>query len=105
MSSETRKIDLNGSAILLAPPAASEFLAKFGVRAAIPTLAKLRCVGGGPAFRRYGRRVVYERLELIRWIESRLSPAHFSTSDTGAVSITPNITQSYQSFSDFKGRV
>jgi hypothetical protein len=85
MSSETQNADVAGSAVLLPPPAASQFLAKWGVRAATPTLAKLRCVGGGPAFHRYGRRIVYERLELIRWIEARLSPARVSTSDRNEV--------------------
>jgi hypothetical protein len=86
MSSETQNADVVGSTVLLPPPAASQFLAKFGVRAATPTLAKLRCTGGGPAFRRYGRRIVYERLELIRWIEARLSPTRLSTSDHREVS-------------------
>lgn len=44
------------------------------------TLAKLRCVGGGPSFRRFGRRIVYERGELARWARSRLSPSFTSTS-------------------------
>ena len=85
MFSETKSIDSSGSTILLAPPAASQFLAKFGVQAATPTLAKLRCIGGGPAFRRYGRRIVYERLELLRWVEARLSPTRLSTSDIDEV--------------------
>lgn len=81
MTSSNNNVDTVAQGVLLEPPAASQFLAKFGVRAATPTLAKLRCVGGGPAFRRYGRRIVYERLELIRWIEARLSPTRLSTSD------------------------
>lgn len=38
------------------------------------TLAKLACVGGGPAFRKAGARIVlYERAELDQWALSRLS--------------------------------
>lgn len=85
MTNSDNNADTVIAAVFLPPPAASQFLAKFGVRAAIPTLAKLRCVGEGPAFRRYGRRIVYERLELIRWIEARLSPACLSTSDHSQV--------------------
>jgi hypothetical protein len=69
----------------LPPKLAADFLKTEGFPTSAPTLAKLRCIGGGPAFRRYGRRIVYERIELIRWIEARLSPARRSTSDRGEV--------------------
>lgn len=34
------------------------------------TLEKLRLTGGGPSYLKPGRRVIYERLELDRWIEA-----------------------------------
>jgi hypothetical protein len=65
----------------LPPKLAADFLKTEGFPTSALTLAKLRCIGGGPLFRRYGRRIVYERIELMRWIEVRLSPALISTSD------------------------
>lgn len=44
------------------------------------TLAKLRCVGGGPPFRRLGAKVMYPTVELEAWIESH--PLRRSTSDS-----------------------
>ena len=35
------------------------------------TLAKLRCLGGSPSFRKLGRRVVYERSALDHWLAAR----------------------------------
>ena len=33
-------------------------------------LAKLRCEGGGPKFRKIGKRVVYFQSDVIEWLES-----------------------------------
>ena len=44
------------------------------------TLEKWRHVGGGPPFRQHGRRVAYNRAELLAWSESR---RRLSTSDAG----------------------
>ena len=45
-----------------------------------------RCSGGGPAFIRLGRRVVYDEADLSRWLErGRRS----STSDQGAPDVCP----------------
>jgi hypothetical protein len=46
--------------------AASRFT---GLRAA--TLAKMRCMGGGPVFVKAGRRVLYRRGDLIAWLSAR----------------------------------
>ena len=62
---------------------ASSYLEKrWGVRRAPAYLAKLRVVGGGPAFRRVGSRdVAYEEAELDRWAESLISRPLRSTSE------------------------
>jgi hypothetical protein len=35
------------------------------------TLAKMRCMGGGPPFLKLGRRVLYRRGDLIIWLNAR----------------------------------
>jgi len=35
------------------------------------TLAKMRCMGGGPPFVKAGRRVLYRRGDLIAWLNAR----------------------------------
>lgn len=44
------------------------------------TLEKLRVTGGGPAYRKLGRRVVYAPADLERWAEAQ---TRTSTSDPG----------------------
>jgi hypothetical protein len=34
------------------------------------TLRRLRCVGGGPPYRKVGRRCLYEYGEVLQWIEA-----------------------------------
>lgn len=58
---------------------AAELLATCGVPATRKTLEKLRTVGGGPAFRKFGRRVLYSEPDLQQWINSRLSKPMSST--------------------------
>jgi hypothetical protein len=38
---------------------------------AVATLAKLRCLGGGPAYLKLGRKVVYRRADLTDWLDAR----------------------------------
>ena len=38
---------------------------------AVATLAKMRCIGGGPLFVKLGRRVVYRRSDVIAWLDAR----------------------------------
>jgi hypothetical protein len=64
----------------LPPRKASEYLAGLGLAASEKSLAKWRCVGGGPAFRKAGRHVLYEREALERWVEARVGPSMTSTS-------------------------
>jgi excisionase family DNA binding protein len=45
------------------------------------TLAKMRLSGNSPAFLKLGRRVLYRRVDLDRWLESRIAR---NTSDADA---------------------
>jgi len=38
---------------------------------AVSTLAKMRCLGGSPAFVKAGRKVLYRRCDLIEWLIAR----------------------------------
>lgn len=51
--------------------AASRYLAEHGFPHAPATLAKLRCVGGGPLFLKHGSRVRYRPSALNAWLQSR----------------------------------
>ena len=61
---------------LLSTPVAADYL---GLSASF--LNKLRCAGGGPAYVKLGRRVLYPNAELDRWLEANRRK---STSDEGA---------------------
>jgi hypothetical protein len=61
--------------------AAAQFLTERGYKTAPTTLARLACVGGGPAFRRFGRKALYDEYDLIEWARSRLSAPMRSTSE------------------------
>lgn len=61
--------------------AAEYLLAKWNIRRAPATLAKLAVTGGGPRFCKAGRAVLYPRAELDRWAEHLLSPPVGSTSE------------------------
>jgi hypothetical protein len=39
---------------------------------AVSTLGKLRCWGGGPEFLKLGRKVVYRRSALEKWLAARV---------------------------------
>ena len=45
------------------------------------TLAKMRLSGNSPSFLKLGRRVLYRRIDLDTWLESRVAR---NTSDAGA---------------------
>ena len=84
-----RQPESHNSGTLIPPPplldtsSSAVFLkATFGVPCEAKTLAKLRCVGGGPKFRRFGRLIRYERKELEFWARNRLSQPLQSTRDT-----------------------
>jgi hypothetical protein len=63
------------SAIML-PLAASEY-----VGLSYATLAKLRCLGGGPVYIRMGRKIGYQRADLDDWLAARRAT---NTSDAAA---------------------
>jgi hypothetical protein len=56
---------------LLTPEEASEFLAERGLSHSVTTLAKLRCLGGGPLFLRCGRSIRYRRHRLTEYAAAR----------------------------------
>jgi hypothetical protein len=37
----------------------------------VATLAKMRCMGGGPVYHKLGRRVGYRRGDLLQWLNER----------------------------------
>jgi hypothetical protein len=64
--------------------AASEYLTSRYGHGAARTLAKLRCIGGGPEFHKAGRVVLYTREALDSWATGKLSRPLRSTSETTA---------------------
>jgi hypothetical protein len=60
---------------------ASEYLTGRGVSVATASLAKYAVVGGGPPFRKFGRRVLYSVDALDAWLDSKLSPPRRNTSE------------------------
>jgi hypothetical protein len=57
---------------------------KFGFPCSRQWLAKLAVVGGGPVFRKAGRRPMYAPTDLDAWALSRIGEPQRSTSDTPA---------------------
>lgn len=66
MRTPTKSPQAAAMAPKLRAPAAAQFL---GLAPA--TLAKLRCIGGGPPFTKLGRAVVYEMADLEEWVTSQ----------------------------------
>lgn len=56
-------------------------LRALGYRVAPSTLAVLAVKGGGPAFRKFGRHVLYEWATVLAWAEARLSAPVQSTAE------------------------
>lgn len=64
--------------------AAAEYLREqWGVPCSEKTLAKLACIGGGPAYRRFGRIPLYAAVDLDEFAQARLSKPVRSTSEYG----------------------
>jgi hypothetical protein len=62
--------------------AAAEYLrTRWGVPCSPKTLAKLACIGGGPAYRLYGRIPLYTHADLDAYAEGKLSKPVRSTSE------------------------
>jgi hypothetical protein len=66
---------------LLDTVAAADWLDRHGVRRSPATLRKLRCLGGGPRYRKLNSRPYYTEPDLIAWVEERLSVPVGSTSE------------------------
>ena len=60
----------------------AKILSEHGFKTAPATLAKLAVVGGGPAFIKYGRAVLYSPPTAIAWAKNRAKICR-STSDAG----------------------
>lgn len=67
----------------LNPPEAAEYLTEVhGAPIATATLNKMRCIGGGPTFNRFGRAILYPREALDEWVLARLGAPLKNTSTT-----------------------
>ncbi|MBP7253934.1 MAG: DNA-binding protein [Alphaproteobacteria bacterium] len=58
---------------------AADYLTGQGLPVAKTTLQKLATVGGGPAYRRFGKYAVYLTDDLDSWAEQKLSPPRHSS--------------------------
>jgi hypothetical protein len=66
---------------LLTRNATAAALSEAGYPTSSATLATKATRGGGPPFRRFGRRPLYKWGDALRWAQSRLSPLICSTSE------------------------
>jgi hypothetical protein len=69
---------------LLDTAAAAGWLTSRGVRRSPLTLRKLRCLGGGPAYRLLNGKPFYTADALGDWIEERLSRPYRNTAEAHA---------------------
>lgn len=58
---------------------AAEYLTARGLRVSKNTLQKWATTGGGPAYRRFGLRAVYQQADLDAWAEAKLSAPRCSS--------------------------
>lgn len=64
---------------------AAEYLRQhWGLPCSEKTLAKLACVGGGPAYRRFGRTPLYTVTDLDEFAQGKIGKPVRSTSEYGA---------------------
>jgi hypothetical protein len=75
-----KNLENEQNTLLLRPDQASKFLTAAGFPTARATLAKLRCVGSGPKFRRFGRFIVYSPSDLQDWAHEKISDPLSNTS-------------------------
>jgi hypothetical protein len=59
--------------VLMDSVAAAKWLTLHGIRRSPGTLRKLRCLGGGPVYRKLNGRSYYTARDLTAWVEERLS--------------------------------
>lgn len=77
MKSET---DQNAK-LMTRKEAARYITARFGIPISPLTLDTLASTGGGPKFRKWGRRALYEVTDIEGWVTQRMSRKYSSTSD------------------------
>lgn len=70
---------------LRTPKEAAAYLAQRGLKTAESTLGKLRVIGGGPRFHKWGRQPLYDETDLAEWAEQRLGTPRRSTSEVHRV--------------------
>jgi len=73
---------------LLTRDATANALTESGFPTASPTLATKATRGGGPPFRRFGRRPLYRWGDALGWAKSRLSEPIRSTSELDSRALT-----------------
>ena len=69
---------------LLTRKAAADALTAAGYPIKTATLATMATRGGGPAYRMFSSRVLYQWSDLISWAESRTSTPRHSTAEADA---------------------
>lgn len=65
-------------------PEAAAHVRERGVPCSAGTLAKLASIGGGPAYRTFGRRALYTARDLDTWVAGKLSAVRLSTTEAAA---------------------
>jgi hypothetical protein len=66
---------------LLTRVEAAQYLKRHGFPVAAKTLATLVSRGGGPTYRRFGGRAIYDPKDLLAWAEARCSPPRRSSAE------------------------
>jgi hypothetical protein len=69
---------------LLTRDKAAAALSEYGYPTTRLTLSTLASRGGGPVYRRYGRRALYRWADALAWAEGRCTPPRRSTSEGDA---------------------
>jgi hypothetical protein len=80
--------------VLLTRDAAAAALAAAGFPVAPKTLATMATRGGGPVFRRFGRKPLYRWGDALQWAQSRLSAVAATTSELSVQATPTNIVDS-----------
>lgn len=63
---------------------AARYLSDLGYPTSPNTLMKIASTGGGPIYRLFGNRALYEPVDLVSWAEGKLSSPRRSTSEVAA---------------------
>jgi hypothetical protein len=88
-----RDMDTENDKRLLNRQEAAAFLAERGYRVAVASLNKWASVGGGPRFRKFGRRPLYAPSDLIAWAQARTSALVGSVTEAEALQATGSTTR------------